>query len=112
MRAIPSPAESTTPVSRTSSCFSNSLICSRMTSLISAARICIDLSPRRLRAALAHLLPQTAELRLQAAIVHGTPGVEHDPTQKVRIDLEGREHLASAGEPARQLHELVLLGRS
>src|SRR5207247_2393893 len=45
MRAMPSPAESTKPVSRTSSCFSYSLIWSRMTSLISAARICIDLFP-------------------------------------------------------------------
>src|SRR5438105_4247464 len=39
MRAMPSPQESTMPVSRTSSCFSYSLICSRMISLISAARI-------------------------------------------------------------------------
>jgi hypothetical protein len=38
-------ADSTVPVSRTSSCFSNSLICSRMMSLISAARICIVASP-------------------------------------------------------------------
>src|ERR671931_291636 len=103
MRAMPSPQESTMPVSRTSSCFSYPLICSRMMSLISAARICIARFPPGLGFARGHLLRQARQLRPHAAIVNGPPDIEHDAAEKIRIDLGRGEDLAPAGQPPRQL---------
>src|SRR5207247_4391079 len=92
MRAMPSPQESTMPVSRTSSCFSYSLICSRMMSLISAARICIAVPPgRRLAAALGHVLRQAGELGPQAPVVDRPADVEHDPGDQLGVELRGGE---------------------
>src|SRR2546425_11512054 len=97
MRAMPSPQESTMPVSRTSSCFSCCLICSRMMSLISAARICIVVPPgRRLAGALGHLPRQAGELGSQAPVVDRPADVEHDPTEQLGIDVGGRENLLAA----------------
>src|SRR5882724_2670104 len=114
MRAMPSPQESTTPVSRTSSCFSYSLICSRRMSLISAARICIAVFPpgRRLAAAHGHLLRQASELGPQAPIVDRPADVEHDAADQLRVDLGGGENPLAAREAPRQLDELVPLGRA
>src|SRR5689334_20540259 len=112
MRAMPSPVERTIPVSRTSSCLAYSLICSRMMSLISAARICIAVfsPPRGLGAALGHPLRQALELGLHAAIVHGPAHVERDTAQELGVDLRGGENLPPPREATRQLDELVLLG--
>src|SRR5439155_1920645 len=113
MRAMPSPEESTKPVSRTSSCFSYSLIWSRMTSLISAARICIDLfPPGSLGATLGHLLAQAEELRLEASVVHRAVEIEHHAPQELGIHLGRREHLAAPAQAADQVDEFVLLGRA
>src|SRR5436190_952210 len=113
MRAMPSPQESTMPVSRTSSCFSYSLICSRMMSLISAARICIAVPPgRRLAAALGHLLRQAGELGPQAPVVDRPAGVEHDPRDQLGVELGGGDHPPAAREAPRPLDELVPLGRA
>src|SRR2546425_11408455 len=112
MRAMPSPQESTMPVSRTSSCFAYSLICSRMMSLISAARICIAIPPgRRLATALGHLLREARELGPQAPVVDRPADVEHDPADQLGVELGGGENLA-AREAPRQLDELVALGRA
>src|SRR5437762_3001157 len=113
MRAMPSPQESTMPVSRTSSCFSYSLICSRMMSLISAARICIAVPPgRRLAAALGHLLRQAGELGPQAPVVDRPADVEHDPADQ----LGAEPGLAERGRRpiellARRLEGPVLAGQ-
>src|SRR5438094_10524022 len=113
MRAMPSPAESTKPVSRTSSCFSYSLIWSRMTSLISAARICIDLfPPGPLGATLGHLLAQADELRPEAPVVHRAVDVEDHTPEEVRVHLRRDQHLAPAGQPPGELDEVVLLGHA
>src|SRR5213080_1970804 len=111
MRAMPSPAESTKPVSRTSSCFSYSLIWSRMTSLISAARICIDLfPPGPLGATLGHLLAQADELRPEAPVIHRAVDVEQHAPEELCIHLRRGQHLAPPGQPAGELDEVVLLG--
>src|SRR5436309_5529 len=111
MRAMPSPAESTKPVSRTSSCFSYSLIWSRMTSLISAARICIDLfPPGPLGATLGHLLAQADELRPEAPVVHRAVDVEHHAPEELCIHLRRGQHLAPPGQPPGKVDEVVLLG--
>src|SRR5437773_5726528 len=113
MRAMPSPQESTMPVSRTSSCFSYSLICSRMMSLIAGARSCIPVPPgRRLAAALGHLLRQAGELGPQAPVVDRPAGVEHDPADQLGVELGGGENPLVAREVLRQLDELVPLGRA
>src|SRR5881409_3675455 len=113
MRAMPSPQESTMPVSRTSSCFSYSLICSRMMSLISAARICIAVPPGwQLAAALGHLLRQAGELGPQAPVVDRPVDVEHDPADQLGVELGGGENSLAAREAPRQLDELVPLGRA
>src|SRR6185295_16388634 len=100
MRAIPSPVERTMPVSRTSSRFSYSRICSRMMSLISAARICISLFPpaRGSVAALGHVFCETRELRPQAPVVDDATDVEDDSAQELRIDLRGGDHLPASRE--------------
>src|SRR5437667_56407 len=111
MRAMPSPVESTKPVSRTSSCFSYSLIWSRMTSLISAARICIDLfPPGPLGATLGHLLAQADELRPEAPVVHRAVDVEHHAPEELCIHLRRGQHLAPPGQPPGKVDEVVLLG--
>src|SRR5213080_3242723 len=110
MRAMPSPAERTIPVSRTSSCFSYRSIWSRMMSLISAARICIDLfPPARLDAALGHLLGEARELCPHAPIVYRPSDVEHDAADQLGIDLGRRDDVAAPGEAPRELDELVPL---
>src|SRR5262245_19511597 len=111
MRAMPSPADRTTPVSWTSSCFSYSRICSRMMSLISAARICMTvLLPDLALAALGHLAAHSEHLRAKTSIPDCPPDVEHDATEQLRVHLGGDHHLAGAGEPLRQLGQLGLLG--
>src|SRR6266581_8683272 len=113
MRAMPSPQESTMPVSRTSSCFSYSLICSRMMSLISAARICIAVPPgRRLAAALGHLPRQAGELGSQAPVVDRPADVEHDPTDQLGVELRGGENFLPVRQTPGQLDELVPLDRA
>src|SRR5438132_1169383 len=104
---MPSPQDSTTPVSRTSSCFSYSLICSRMMSLISAARICIAVFPpgRRL-AAHGHLLRQASELGPQAPIVDRPADVEHHAPEQLWVEIGGGEDLLPARQAARELDEL------
>src|SRR5579875_518660 len=112
MRAIPSPHESTTPVSRTSSCFSNSLICSRMMSLISAARICIVVPPAAgLRAPFGDLPAAAQELGANAAVVDRGAGGEHHAAEQLGIDLRREEDLAPAREPPREGDELAALAR-
>src|SRR5438046_2182701 len=108
MRAMPSPQESTTPVSRTSSCFSYSLICSRMMSLISAARICIAVFPpgRRLAAAHGHLLRQASELGPQAPIVDRPADVEHHTPEQLWVEIGGGKDISPARQAARELDEL------
>src|SRR2546428_13326145 len=112
MRAMPSPQESTMPVSRTSSCFSCCLICSRMMSLISAARICIVVFPPgpRLAAALGHLLRQATELGPQAPIVDRPADVEHHARHQLRVDIGGGEDLPPARQAPCELDELARLG--
>src|SRR5881409_2204022 len=113
MRAMPSPQESTMPVSRTSSCFAYSLICSRMMSLISAARICIAVPPgRRLAAALGHLLRQARELGPQAPVIDRPADVEHDATEQLGIDLGGGKNFLAARQAPRQLDDLSPLRRA
>src|SRR5213076_525346 len=114
MRAMPSPQESTMPVSRTSSCFSYSLICSRMMSLISAARICIAVFPpgRRLAGALGHLPRQAGELGSQAPVVDRPADVEHDPTDQLGVELRGGENFLPVRQTPGQLDELVPLDRA
>src|SRR5262249_23654071 len=81
MRAMPSPVESTVPVSRTSIRLSKSLISCFSISLISDARICItDLSPRcfldrpsflaRTRSSQTLALPSQAAVERPALEVH------------------------------------------
>src|SRR5262252_8969327 len=104
MRAIPSPVERIVPVSRTS-------ICSRMTSLISAARICIPCSPcGALRAALGHRPREAGELCAYAAVVYRAGDVEDDSPEQIGVHLGGRDDLASTGHPARELDDLVPFG--
>src|SRR5439155_22235109 len=110
MRAMPSPAESTKPVSRTSSCFSYSLIWSRMTSLISAARICIDLfpPPGPLGATPGHLLAQADELRPEAPVIHRAVDVEHHAPEELCIHPRRGQHPAPPGPPAGEPGEALL----
>src|SRR5207247_7926939 len=103
MRAMRAPHGSTRPFSRTSSCFSYSLICSRMMSLISAARICIAVPPgRRLAAALGHVLRQAGELGPQAPVVDRPADVEHDPGDQLGVELGGGENPLAARQAPRQ----------
>src|SRR5690242_4809749 len=84
-----------------------------MTSLISAARICISRLPaRRLGAALGHLLRQPCQLRLQASIVYRAADVEREAAQQLGIDLRRGQHLAPLREPPRELDELGALRRA
>src|SRR5437867_7978391 len=85
-----------------------------MMSLISAARICIDLFPpaRRLDAALGHLLGEARELRPHAPIVYRPSDVEDNAADQFGIDLGRRDDVAAAGETPRELDELVPLARA
>src|SRR5437867_4016048 len=89
MRAIPSPVESTVPVSRTSIRLSKSLICCFNISLISDARISItDLassrcSPDRPSFLARKRSPQTLELRSYAAVEHAALELHDCAAEKV-----------------------------
>src|SRR5207249_10364295 len=107
MRAMPSPQESTMPVSRTSSCFSYSLICSRMMSLISAARICIAVFPprRRLAAAHGHLPRHASELGPQPPTVDRPADVALHTPPPPRAALGGGTDLSPPRPAPRALDE-------
>src|SRR5207249_740681 len=85
------------------SCFSYSLICSRMMSLISAARICIAVFPpgRRLAAAHGHLLRQASELGPQAPIVDRPADVEHHTPEQLWVEIGGGKDISPARQAAR-----------
>ena len=90
MRAMPSPHDSTRPVSRTSISRPYSAIWRLMTSLISAGRISMFdvsscLSDRRSLAYSAggsgELFGETGELRAHAAVVDLAFGLDHDAAE-------------------------------
>src|SRR5262249_2053145 len=110
MRAMPSPADRTTPVSRTSRLFSYSRICSRMMSLISAARICMTVVPPALSlAALGHLSAHSGQLRAEAPVPDRATDVQHDSAEQFRIDLGVHDHVVRVHQPFRQLGQFGLL---
>src|SRR5262249_8814270 len=111
MRAMPSPVDRTTPVSRTSRLFSYSRICSRMMSLISAARICMTVVPPDLLAALGHLSAHSGQLRAETSVPDRAPDVQHDATEQLRIDLGVQDHVVRVHQSFRQLGQFGLLRR-
>src|SRR5215468_6739228 len=112
MRAMPSPVDRTTPVSRTSRLFSYSRICSRMMSLISAARICMTVVlPDLTLADLGHLSAYSGQLCAETPVPNRAADVQHDPAEQLRIDLCVHDHVVRVHQPLRQLGQFGLLRR-
>src|SRR5262249_3933663 len=126
MRAIPSPVDSTRPVSRTSTSRSYSWIWRLMISLISAARISIPSVPPSEAVAPARAVGaaggglqerptsgnaggQPFELRAQAAVVHGAFDVDEDAAEQRRFDVLLADDRATALARERVDHRVCLL---
>src|SRR5215472_667905 len=110
MRAMPSPVDRTTPVSRTSRLFSYSRICSRMMSLISAARICMTVVPPDLSlTALGHLSAHSGQLRAEAPVPDRAADVQHDPAEQLQAAVVGEElhEVADVARDTERRHDLA-----
>src|SRR5271163_1983093 len=97
MRAIPSPHDSTRPVSRTSTWVSKPLISCLRISLISAGLISAIIN-RPEPALPAHLALHAIKPRRQAGIISPALKFRHHPANQTGIDIDGRDYLL-AREP-------------
>src|SRR5438874_11122698 len=84
---MPSPTESTVPVSATSTLRENSRICLRMISEISSARICMSSCPSGIRSGAAGAFSQGLELGAEAAVVDDAVDFRDQPGEELRVDL-------------------------
>src|SRR5574340_1804772 len=110
MRAIPSPQDSTRPVSRTSTSRPYSLIWRLMTSLISAGRISMVSSNLLEGRCARELFGEPLQLSPYAAVVHFTLDLDEHAAQQLRLQHHRGQHVLS-GQAGERRHDLFLLGR-
>src|SRR3954469_14221392 len=110
---MPSPVESTVPVSATSTCLPYPLICSRRMRLISSARISAMLfcsvtakgSEGRVLQLFAHAL----ELRAEAAVQHRRANLSHRAADQRRVRLRLQHDRSARHAPDRLAQPLQLV---
>src|SRR5262249_7213506 len=105
---MPSPVESTRPVSRTSTSRPYSLIWRLITSLISAGRISMMSDSLLPRVGAAELARQPIQLGANAAVVHGVPHLYKNAAKQIRIDRDLRQYLL-AGDLRKSGDDLLRL---
>src|SRR5207248_10846023 len=96
---MPSPVESTVPVSLTSICLPYDLICSRRMRLISSARISMavrSVSPFLLEGGVLQLFAEPLQLRLQASVPDRGTDLRHEAAEDRRVGSR-LEHQRLAG---------------
>src|SRR5689334_18391822 len=111
---MPSPADSTLPVSLTSICLPYVLICSRRMRLISSARISMavrSVSPFLLEGGVLQLFAEPLQLRPQAAVPDRGTDLGHDAPENFRVGARLEDQRLARGLGERLAHPLQLLGR-
>src|SRR5256885_11840429 len=102
---MPSPVESTVPVSLTSICLPYDLICSRRMRLISSARISMavrSVSPFLLEGCVLQLFAEPLQLRLQASVPDCRTYLRYDAAEDRRVGPRF-EHERFAGRLGKRL---------
>src|SRR5437868_14487635 len=100
---MPSPAESTVPVSLTSICLPYVLVCSRRMRLILSARIAMavrSVSPFLWERGVLELFAEPLQLRLQASVPDGGADLRHQAAEdrRIRARLEHQRLARGLGE--------------